>query len=363
MDTKPDHENHEYVVGVIVIAAFLALSFSNLCIDQELQEEKYEDTKEEEFGVSIPSNCCGKVYGTKVALAIHMKKIHGKCSCYLGTINQFVQCNDCCFKFPTRTNLDGHLAMRHEVSERVPTRLKSERIESKDTNTVDANYEAEGRNVRKLCNLCEKDFPCSDLLKTHMKTVHEQKAFCYADLVHNFKSYLITLKDMSSCNDCGSTSAIRSHFGRHIQTTHVWTDHKMPAVTVSTLFTTEQDKDLTTKVVVRRMTAPLPFLLRWSRSHCCSPCLPPPCSLLCKTRSLLPRLLTCGRSCYCQVCLEHYTAAITADFAITMLLSASPPSSLFMAEMLLAALPGSRRFMTLVSGCVGFQAPLQVRVL
>ena len=58
-------------------------------------------------------------------------------------------------------------------------------------------------------------------------------------------------------------------------------------------------------------------------------------------------------SCYCQVCSEHYTAAITADFAITMLLSASPPSSLFTAEMLLAALPGSRRFMTVMSCRVG----------
>ena len=113
------------------------------------------------------------------------------------------------------------------------------------------------------------------------------------------------MKNLSICNDCGSTSAMRSHFGRHIQTTHVWTDHKMPAVTVSSLFTTEQDEGLTTKVVVRRMTAPLPFLLR-SRSHCCSPCLPPPCSLLCKTRSLLSRPLTCGLCCYCQVCLEHY---------------------------------------------------------
>ena len=99
--------------------------------------------------------------------------------------------------------------------------------------------------MRKFCNLCEKDFPCSALLKTHMKTLHEQKAFCYADLVHNFKSDLITMKDMSSCNDCGSTSPMRSLFGQHIQTTHVWTDHKMPAVTVSSLFITEQDKNLT----------------------------------------------------------------------------------------------------------------------
>ena len=50
------HANHEYVVGVIVIAAFLALSCSNLGMDQELQEDEYEDTKEYEFVASIVSS-------------------------------------------------------------------------------------------------------------------------------------------------------------------------------------------------------------------------------------------------------------------------------------------------------------------
>ena len=152
--------------------------------------------------------------------------------------------------------------------------------------------------------------------------------------------------ELSICDKCDQTFVLRSNFGPHTKTSHVWTDHKKPAVPVSSLFITEQDEELTTKVVVRRTTAPLPFLLM-SCSHCCSPCPPQPCSLLCKTRSILPRLLTCGLCCYCQVCSEHYTAAITADFAITMLLSTSPPSSLFTAEMLLAALPGSRRFTTI----------------
>ena len=119
--TKPDHD---YVLGVIVIAAFFALSCSNLCIDQELQEDKYEDTKEEKFIASILGNCCGKIYKSMVALAIHTKKTHGKCSCYLETTNKSVQCDDCCFKFPTRTNLEGHLAMRHEVFEGIATELK-----------------------------------------------------------------------------------------------------------------------------------------------------------------------------------------------------------------------------------------------
>ena len=77
---KPDHE---YVVGVIVIAAFLALSCSNLGMDQELQEDEYEDTKEEEFDASIVSNCCGKGFMNRVSLAIHVKRTHRKCFCYL----------------------------------------------------------------------------------------------------------------------------------------------------------------------------------------------------------------------------------------------------------------------------------------
>ena len=41
---KPDHE---YVVGVIVNAVFLVLSCCTLAMVQELQEDEYEDTKQE----------------------------------------------------------------------------------------------------------------------------------------------------------------------------------------------------------------------------------------------------------------------------------------------------------------------------
>ena len=60
------HENHEYVVSVIVIVDFLVL-------DQELQEDEYEDTKEEEFVASIVSNCCGKVFKNWVSRTIYVK--------------------------------------------------------------------------------------------------------------------------------------------------------------------------------------------------------------------------------------------------------------------------------------------------
>ena len=77
-------------------------------------------------------SCCGKVFRSRVKFAIHIRKSHSKCSCYLETTNKSAQCDDCCFKFPTRTNLEGHLAMRHEVFEGVATEHKLERIEAKD---------------------------------------------------------------------------------------------------------------------------------------------------------------------------------------------------------------------------------------
>jgi len=83
---------------VIVIAAFLVLSCSNLGMDQELQEDEYEDTKEEEFVASIVSNCsgeqcsdcvmmfkfktgklcnnCGKAFQNYAMLKTHTKKVH-----------------------------------------------------------------------------------------------------------------------------------------------------------------------------------------------------------------------------------------------------------------------------------------------
>ena len=51
-----------------MIAAFLAQSCSNLGIDQELQEDEYEDTKEEEFVASIVSNCRGKRFKNRSRL-------------------------------------------------------------------------------------------------------------------------------------------------------------------------------------------------------------------------------------------------------------------------------------------------------
>ena len=88
--TKPDHD---YVLGVIVIAAFFALSCSNLGMDQELQEDEYEDTKEYEFVASIVSSWCGRVFKNWVSLTIHVKRTHVFLLFSRGKMS--VQCSDC----------------------------------------------------------------------------------------------------------------------------------------------------------------------------------------------------------------------------------------------------------------------------
>ena len=42
---------------------------------------------------------------------------------------------------------------------------------------------------------------------------------------------------------------LKSNFGSHIQSSHVWTDHKKPAVLVHFLFIMEQDKEVIPEAV------------------------------------------------------------------------------------------------------------------
>ena len=84
---------------------------------------------------------------------------------------------------------------------------------------------------------------------------------------------------LSNCDKCGHNCVLRNRFGSHIQSLHVWTDHMKPDVPVKSLFSTEYDKDLTTKAVKMLITSqsvqssgrikPPPFLLR-SCLHCYS---------------------------------------------------------------------------------------------
>ena len=114
---KPDYEEHKHV------------------IDQKFCQEEFNDTieGEKEFGdkaketsrdvcsdeiepASIATertlSCSGKDYKNRVALAIHSRKTHGKCS-YLGSAVTALQFNECEIKYPVKTKLKRHMATRH----------------------------------------------------------------------------------------------------------------------------------------------------------------------------------------------------------------------------------------------------------
>ena len=91
------------------------------------------NTDKERFGgVSLYKwSCCGKVYKNRVALAIHLRKVHVKCSCHLSIAVAVLQCNECEIKYPVKTKLHRHLATRHhgEVFGKVATKNLEARIE------------------------------------------------------------------------------------------------------------------------------------------------------------------------------------------------------------------------------------------
>ena len=113
--------------GVMLMAAFIALS--------EPKKVTLEDSSDkakkrcEGFGLDKWS-CCVKVYKNRVALAIHARRIHRKCSCHLGIAVTALQCNACEIKYPVETKLHRHLATKHngEIFEKVATRNFEARI-------------------------------------------------------------------------------------------------------------------------------------------------------------------------------------------------------------------------------------------
>ena len=55
--------------------------------------------------------------------------------------------------------------------------------------------------------------------------------------------------ELSICDKCDQTFVLKSNFGSHIQSLHVWTDHKKPAVLAHFLFIMEQDEEVIAEAV------------------------------------------------------------------------------------------------------------------
>ena len=143
---------------VALIAAFIALSESKNVTLEDFSDKAKERCEDK-------WSCCGKVYTNRAALAIHSRKFHGKCSCYLGIVVIAIQCNACEIKYPVKTKLHRHLATTHhgEIFVKAATKNFEARIEVKAPNEVIASHDVKKHNVGmpmvknvKSCKKCGK---------------------------------------------------------------------------------------------------------------------------------------------------------------------------------------------------------------
>ena len=176
------------IFGVTLIAAFIALSESKKVTLEDSSDEAKE--KCEHVGQDIWI-CCGKVYKNRVALAIHARKVHGKCSCHLSISVKVktLQCNACAIKYPVKIKLHRHLATTHhgEIFVKAATKNFEARIEVKAPNEVIASHDVKKHNVEmpmvkngKRCKKCGKILSRKSNLKPQNlnNTSRSVKMFC-----------------------------------------------------------------------------------------------------------------------------------------------------------------------------------------
>ena len=205
--------NIEQAISVFImfVAVFIALFRRILLKNQEFDEEKYKDTMEDELDdkaeetcanaysdevdlASIATEvkwiCCGKVFQSMISLAIHTKRIHGKCCCYLTNAKTSVQCQDCDEKFTRK------------------------------------------RSLKMSCTFCEKNLSSYPQLDSVIKTTHVSNDCCNCGFKSCFGNVLrtrllvkhgirIIQVKLSNCDKCSQTFVLKSNFGSHIQSSCV----------------------------------------------------------------------------------------------------------------------------------------------
>ena len=159
--------------------------------------------------------CCGKVYKNRVTLAIHARKVHGKCSCHpsISVKVQTLQCKACAIKYPVKTKLHRHLATKHhgEIFENEIAKLATKnfeaRIEVKAPNEVIASHNVKKHNVEmpmvkngKRCKKCGKILSRKSNLKPHN--------------LNNTSKVLETRSVKMFCCNCDFKSGMRTSGGR-----------------------------------------------------------------------------------------------------------------------------------------------------
>ena len=162
-------------------------------------------------------SCSGKDYKNRVALAIHSRKTHGKCS-YLGSAVTALQFNECEIKYPVKTKLKRHMATRHNgnLFENVVAKNLEAQIKVKALTEVIASHKVKKVKIKipmdkngKGYNNCRRTFQDYALLKTHIENVHERETVGYAGL-NEIDNLELSLK-VFKCQICGKMFRPKRH--------------------------------------------------------------------------------------------------------------------------------------------------------
>ena len=121
------------------------------------------------------------------------------------------KCSKCVSSFPTKTNLNTHIASDHEGKKRLISSVH------------------EGKKPLK-CGICENSFSKKDDLKKHIESAHEKKKSFKCELCNyicnqtaNMTHHLLSVhkkKKPFKCDICDYISSRKSHLEKHIESVH-----------------------------------------------------------------------------------------------------------------------------------------------
>ena len=196
---------------------------------------------------------CNHSFCTRTSLIYHLQSEH------LGTGS--VKCYKCCLKFETQDQLNNHTKKIHfqesykcdccEKSFAKRENLIRHQIDHKSSDFMRCDFKCDKCNslftwktsfqrhmkeiynadmtVKNVCNLCDKEFCTTKLLKAHMKLQHEIQNMCpkceltFTEEVNLRRHLENALKDgheKYSCDQCTISFCTRTTLSRHLETKH-----------------------------------------------------------------------------------------------------------------------------------------------
>ena len=112
---------------------------------------------------------CLKRFCEESHLAQHMKDVHVKNECY--------ECSICKLEYKSKKSLHDHTKNMHNQKTRIYNCDKCD-YSSKDKKLLKAHHEAEHDGIRYKCTFCNDKLRTKQLLKKHIRNIHNMKGKC-----------------------------------------------------------------------------------------------------------------------------------------------------------------------------------------